>query len=137
MIETRVVDEARVNAAVKSVHMRMLKAMLRPKKKERSRKLISTLSGEREREAERAWDQDVVRAVVVLEETKVSIRGARGYGVEELVGWGRGREGETYSLANTPLIAAQVPEAIARASHDESREGALVVLIVSVLGASD
>ena len=63
---TRVVEEARVRAAVNSVHIRMLKAMLRPKKRERRARLMRVLSGERERKAERAWDQVVVREVVVL-----------------------------------------------------------------------
>lgn len=66
MIETRVVEDPRVKAAVNSVHMRMLKAMLRPKKRARRRKFTYGLVGERERMVERDWDQEVVREVVVL-----------------------------------------------------------------------
>lgn len=65
MIETRVVEDPRVKAAVNSVHMRMLKAMLRPKKRARRRKFTYGLVGERERMVERDWDQEVVREVVV------------------------------------------------------------------------
>ena len=66
MTETRVVDEARVRAAVKRVHMARLKSRLRPKKAARMAYSTSLLSGSKERVWAMAWDQDVVREVVVL-----------------------------------------------------------------------
>ena len=66
MTETRVVDEARVRAAVKRVHMARLNRRLSPKNAARMRYSTILLSGERERACAIAWDHDVVRAVVVL-----------------------------------------------------------------------
>ena len=66
MMETRVVDEARVRAAVNRVHMARLKRRFRPKKIARMRYSTISLSGESERACAMARDHDVVRAVVVL-----------------------------------------------------------------------
>jgi hypothetical protein len=66
MMETRVVDEARVRAAVNRVHMARLKRRFRPKKVARMRYSTTWLSGESERACAMACDHDVVRAVVVL-----------------------------------------------------------------------
>jgi hypothetical protein len=67
MMETRVVDEARVRAAVNRVHMARLKRRFRPKKIARMRYSTISLSGESERACAMARDHDVVRAVVVLD----------------------------------------------------------------------
>jgi hypothetical protein len=65
-IDTRVVDEARVSAAVKRAHIARLKRRLSPKKAARMRHSTILLSGARERACAIACDHDVVRAVVVL-----------------------------------------------------------------------
>lgn len=66
MIDTLVVDEARVSAAVKSAHIRALKARLRRKKRLRMRNSMGRLGVERWKAWAREVDQEVVRAVVVL-----------------------------------------------------------------------
>lgn len=68
MMETRVVEEARVSAAVKKLHMAMLKTRLRPKNAARMTYSTTALSGERDRACAMACDHDVVREVVVLVE---------------------------------------------------------------------
>ena len=72
MMLTRVVEEARVRAAVKRVHMARLKRRLRPKKEARMANSTKRLVGERERREEMACAQVVVRDVVVLVGTEVS-----------------------------------------------------------------
>ena len=67
IIDTRVVDVARVRARVKSVHMMKLKRRLRAKKRARMAYSTTLLEGEREREVETCSAMEVVRAVVVLE----------------------------------------------------------------------
>ena len=73
MMETRVVDEARVRAAVNRVHMARLKRRFRPKKVARMRYSTILLSGESDRACAMACDHDVVRAVVVLVKIRRSI----------------------------------------------------------------
>ena len=73
MMETRVVDEARVRAAVNRVHMARLKRRFRPKKIARMRYSTISLSGESERACAMARDHDVVRAVVVLGKLDVQL----------------------------------------------------------------
>lgn len=66
MIDTLVVDEARVSAAVNKVHITALKARLSRKKMARMRNSIGRLGLERWKESAREVDHEVVRAVVVL-----------------------------------------------------------------------
>jgi len=67
MMDTRVVDSARVRAAVKSAHMRALKARLSRKKVPRRATFMNWLSGERFRRVDRDVARWEVRDVVVLE----------------------------------------------------------------------
>ena len=69
MIDTRVVEEARVRAAVKSAHMRALKARLRRKKTARNRYSMGRFGVDRCRKWAKEVEIEVVRAVVVLRET--------------------------------------------------------------------
>ena len=66
MTDTRVVEEPRVRAAVKSVHMARLKRRFNPKNAARIAYSTILLSEARERACAMACDHDVVRAVVVL-----------------------------------------------------------------------
>jgi hypothetical protein len=66
IMDTRVVDEARVSAVVNRLHMAILKRRLRPKNAARIRYSTILLSGERDRTSAIVCDHDVVRAVVVL-----------------------------------------------------------------------
>ena len=66
MMLTRVVEEARVKAAVKKAHMATLKSKLQPKKKARVRYSKNLLSGARLRTRARAAAMSVVNWVVVL-----------------------------------------------------------------------
>ena len=66
MIDTLVVDEARVSAAVNKVHITALKARLSRKKMARMRNSIGRLGLERWKASAREVDQEVVRDVVVL-----------------------------------------------------------------------
>lgn len=66
MMLTRVVEDARVRAAVKRVHMQILKTRLRPKKEARIRNSMILLWGARPRLRQMKWDQEEVRRVVVL-----------------------------------------------------------------------
>ena len=66
MMDTRVVDSARVRADVKSAHIKALNARLRRKKVPRRAKLTKALSGERPKKVEREVDSVDVRDVVVL-----------------------------------------------------------------------
>lgn len=87
--------------------------------------MTAGLVGERERKEERAWDQVVVRDVVVLG------RGGGGQFESRRGGWINGMvEGETDSFAKTPLKAAQAPLARARRSQTGWRRRA-VMLVVS------
>lgn len=69
-METRVVEEARVSAAVKRLHMAMLKRRLRPKKAARMTYSTIVLLGERDKACATACDHEVVREVVVLAKGK-------------------------------------------------------------------
>jgi hypothetical protein len=73
MMETRVVDEARVRAAVNRVHMARLKRRFRPKKAARMRYSTTSLSGESVRACAMVCDHDVVRVVVVLVKSDVQL----------------------------------------------------------------
>ena len=66
MIDTLVVDVARVSAAVKSAHIRALNPRLRRKKMARMRNSIGRFGVERWTKWAIEVDQAVVRAVVVL-----------------------------------------------------------------------
>ncbi|KAL9040898.1 MAG: hypothetical protein Q9214_004301 [Letrouitia sp. 1 TL-2023] len=93
--ETRVVEDARVRAAVKSAHIRALKARLRRKKRPR---MANSMNLKREMEL----DQDEVSSVVVLGVVLVGLyRGGRGrneqfgeYAIDGSTGARGGGEGE-------------------------------------------
>ena len=66
MMLTRVVESARVNAAVKRAHMAALKRRFMLKKKARTPRSMSLLSGGKEKRVAMWEDRVDVRAVVVL-----------------------------------------------------------------------
>ena len=66
MRETRVVEEARVKAIVKRVHIRALKPRFIKKKKARSRNMTGLLSAARPKAVEIEDAQEEVKDVVVL-----------------------------------------------------------------------
>lgn len=65
MMETRVVDEARVSAAVKSAHMSALKARLSEKQMARIKKSMNRFEAERPIAVAMALDHEDVSSVVV------------------------------------------------------------------------
>jgi hypothetical protein len=66
MMLTRVVDSARVSAAVKRAHINALNTRLRPKKTPRTRMSTVVLAGERPRKAATEAEREEVSEVVVL-----------------------------------------------------------------------
>ena len=103
MMETRVVEDARVRALVKRAHIRALKAKFIEKKKARIRNSTNLFEGERERAVDMAAAHEEVRSVVVLYAKSVFLYPIFG-----------GPMSRTYSFANTPLKAAHAPLAAAR-----------------------
>jgi len=115
---TRVVEEPRVSAAVKSAHMATLKSKFMPKKEARRPKSMILLSGAREkREASEAASVEV-DCVVVLS------------GCVRHVFLSGGRR--PHSFAKQPLMAAQAPLATARIIHTGCRRRKLLIVGVEV-----
>lgn len=102
-ILTRVVELDRVRAAVKSAHIAMLKTIFRPKKVPRSARFTYVLSSARPRKEAMFEAKVDVKVVVVLAHRLAESHTACAP--------------SQYSFANTPLMAAQVPDATASTIH--------------------
>jgi len=114
-ILTRVVELDRVSAAVNKAHMAMLKTMFSPKKVPLRVRLTYLLFSSRPSTEDIVDAKLEVKEVVVLAASQSQIRVV----IES-----------SYSFAKTPLIAAHVPDAMARTIHNGCRRTQLIVFSI-------